>query len=282
MKKNILFIVLLFMSLNMSIVAQDKFHVFLCFGQSNMEGHAKIEAQDTIYIDGRFMMLQTVDCPELGRFKGNWYKAIPPLARCHTGLSPADYFGRTMVANLPSDTKVGVINVAVGGCRIELFDKENFQSYVDQSPEWLKNMVNEYDGNPYARLIEMAKLAQSQGGVIKGILLHQGESNNGETDWPQKVKKTYENILKDLNLEPNSVPLLAGELLDEEQYGACANMNLIINTLPNVIPNAHVISSKGCEGVKDRLHFSAAGYRTLGTRYAEKMLQLYNENSLKK
>ena len=47
MKKNILFIVLLFMSLNMSIVAQDKFHVFLCFGQSNMEGHAKIEAQDT-------------------------------------------------------------------------------------------------------------------------------------------------------------------------------------------------------------------------------------------
>ena len=59
-------------------------------------------------------------------------------------------------------------------------------------------------------------------------------------------------------------------------------MNLIINTLPNVIPNAHVISSKGCEGVKDRLHFSAVGYRTLGTRYAEKMLQLYKESSLKK
>lgn len=49
-------------------------------------------------------------------------------------------------------------------------------------------MVAEYDGNPYARLIELAKQA-SRCGVIKGILLHQGESNTGDSDWPMKVKK---------------------------------------------------------------------------------------------
>lgn len=269
---------LLIASFYVPVLAQDEFHVFLCFGQSNMEGNAPVEAMDTIDVDGRFMVLQAVDCPDLGRLQGNWYNAVPPLARCYTGLGPADYFGRTMVANLPSNVKVGVINVSIGGCKIELFDKENYHSYVDQAPEWLKNMVKEYDGNPYARLIEMGKLAQSQGGIIKGILLHQGESNNGETDWPEKVKKVYDNILQDLNLKADSVPLLAGQLLDEEQYGACAIMNPIINTLPDIIPDAHVVSSKGCEGVKDRLHFSAAGYRELGKRYAEMMLYLYKKD----
>ena len=69
--------------------------------------------------------MSAVDCPERGRVKGEWYKALPPLSRCHTGLTPCDYFGRTMVDNLPPNVKVGVINVAIGGCRIELFDKEN-------------------------------------------------------------------------------------------------------------------------------------------------------------
>src|ERR687883_2066296 len=101
--------------------SQDKnFYIFLCFGQSNMEGNARPEAQDSI-VDSRFQVLEAVNCPNLGREKGKWYTAIPPLCRCRTGLTPADYFGRTLVANLPKGVRVGVINVAVGGCKIELF-----------------------------------------------------------------------------------------------------------------------------------------------------------------
>lgn len=137
----------------------------------------------------------------------------------------------------------------------------------------MQNMVREYDGNPYARLVELGRKAQKDG-VIKGILLHQGESNTNDSIWPQKVKKVYDRLLKDLNLEPNSVPLLAGELVGKSQNGACASMNAIIATLPQVIPSAHVISSEGCEGVSDHLHFSAQGYRKLGKRYAQKMLSL--------
>lgn len=135
----------------------EKFHIYLCLGQSNMEGNAKIEACDTVNVTPRFKVLQAVDCPDLGREKGKWYTAVPPLARCGTGLTPADYFGRTLADSLPADVEIGVINVAVGGCRIELFDKDNYASYVAGSPDWLKNMVAEYDGNPYARLIELAK-----------------------------------------------------------------------------------------------------------------------------
>ena len=266
-----LFIGLFFSTMN--VFSQDPdFYIFLCFGQSNMEGNARFQAQDTT-VDNRFQVLEAVDCSDLGRIKGKWYTAVPPLCRCHTGLTPVDYFGRTLIANLPKNVRVGVINVAVGGCKIELFDKDNYQSYVSTAPDWLKNMVREYDGNPYGRLVEMAKLAQKDG-VIKGILIHQGESNTNDSIWPQKVKGVYDNLLKDLNLQINSVPLLAGELVNADQGGACASMNKIIATLPKTIPNSYLIPSSGCTGIPDHLHFTAEGYRELGKRYAAQMLTI--------
>jgi hypothetical protein len=253
--------------------AQDSnFHVYVSFGQSNMEGHAKFEARDTIG-NQRFLVLQSVDCPELGREAGKWYTAVPPLSRCDTGLTPTDYFGRTLIQNLPEDVKVGVINVAVGGSKIELFNKENYKDYVANAPDWMLPAINTYNGNPYGHLVDLARKAQEKG-VIKGILLHQGEFNTGDEQWPEKVKAVYENLLKDLNLNAEEVPLIAGEMVSEEQGGKCASMNKILAKLPQKIPNAHVVSSEGCEAVDDGLHFSAAGYRELGERYAEKMLSL--------
>ncbi|RXK87391.1 sialate O-acetylesterase [Filimonas effusa] len=256
---------------SLAYTQDSSFHIYLCFGQSNMEGNAKIET-DTI-VDPRFQMLATVDCPGLNRQMGHWYTAQSPLCRCRTGLGPADYFGRKMVEQLPASIRVGIINVSVGGCKIELFDKDGYASYVATAPEWLKNMVNEYDGNPYARLVDMAKRAQ-RAGAIKGILLHQGESNTGDTTWPLKVKKVYDNLLQDLQLPPGSLPLLAGELVNADQGGTCASMNKIIATLPQVIPSAYIISSAGCTDAPDNLHFNAQGYRMLGARYAARMLSL--------
>jgi len=134
-------------------------------------------------------------------------------------------------------------------------------------------MIKEYDGNPYGRLVEMAKLAQKDG-VIKGILLHQGESNSNDSLWTRKVKGVYDNLMKDLNLNPKNVPLLAGETVNADQNGICAGMNSIIATLPQTLPNSYVIFSAGCTDGPDNLHFSAAGYRELGKRYAKKMLSI--------
>jgi hypothetical protein len=135
------------------------------------------------------------------------------------------------------------------------------------------NIIKEYGGDPYGRLVEMAKLAQ-KAGVIKGILLHQGESNTKDSLWPQKVKVIYKNLLKDLKLKAKKVPLLAGEVVNADQGGVCASMNAIIGTLPQAIPTAHVISSAGCTDSRDNLHFNAAGYRKFGKRYAVQMLSL--------
>ncbi len=256
-----------------NVVAQDpNFHIYLCFGQSNMEGQGVIEEQDRI-ITPRFKVLQSLDCPGLERKKQTWYAAIPPLSQCGSGLSPADYFGKTLVKKLPDSIKVGVINVAVGGCDIRLFDKDLYTAHDSTYTEdWFTDKVKAYGGNPYAHLIQLAKLAQ-QDGVIKGILLHQGETNTGDDQWPTYVKKIYDNLLADLSLAANSIPLLAGELVSIPD-SCCDRMNPIINTLPNVLPNAYVISSSGCTA-QDNAHFDAAGYRELGTRYATQMLALY-------
>jgi alpha-L-fucosidase 2 len=238
-----------------------------------MEGFPGIEEQDKTPVDERFRVLAAVDFPSLGRKKGEWYPAIPPLCRPSNGLCPADYFGRTLVSNLPPSVKVGVVNVSVAGCKIELFQNDDFQTYAASAPKWMTNIINGYGGNPYQYLVSVAQLAQKDG-IIKGILLHQGESNTNDKEWPNKVKTVYENLLKDLNLKAQDVPLLAGEVVNADQHGACASMNKIIDDLPKTIPTAHVISSQGCASRPDHLHFTPAGYRELGSRYGEAMLPL--------
>lgn len=272
MKKNklIVFTGLLLFTLN--LFAQDSnFHIYLCFGQSNMEGQGKIEEQDKI-VDSRFQVMQALDCSNPERIKGKWHTATPPLCQCKSGLSPIDYFGRTLVKNLPDSIKVGVINVAIGGCDIRLFDKDKYQDYDSTfTEEWFTNKIINYEGNPYKYLINLAQLAQ-QDGVIKGILLHQGETNTGDEKWPSYVKKIYSDMLADLSLSADSVPLLAGEVMSA-QVNCCSSMNTIINKLPNTIPTAYVISSDDCTA-QDKAHFDSEGYRKIGKRYATTMLSL--------
>lgn len=249
------------------------FHIYLCFGQSNMEGNAKIEAQDRKGINTRFRMMAAVDMANTGRKMGQWYAAVPPLCRAWTGLTPADYFGRTLVENLPDSIKVGVINVSVGGCSIDLFDEDKTEGVIARSADWFKGFCRDYDNKPFRRLMDMAKKAQKVG-VIKGILLHQGCTDNGQQDWPQRVKLVYDRMLSELGLNAQDVPLLVGELMSKEDGGCCYAHNAVIANIRETIPTAHVVSSMGCPGAKDQLHFTAEGYRILGRRYAATMLEL--------
>ena len=253
--------------------ADPNFQIYLCFGQSNMEGNATPEAQDYESVPERFQVMAAVNFSNPKREMGKWYTAVPPLCRQGTGLTPADYFGRTMCENLPEEVKIGVVHVAIGGTSIKGFMEELCGDYIAGDADWFKNIMSNYDNNPFRRLVDIAKKAQ-QYGVIKGILMHQGETDGGMGNWAENVKKVYERLLSELNLSADNVPLLAGETVQTEEGGHCGGFNNVIATLPNVIPTAHVISSKGCKQKGDGLHFTAEGYRIIGKRYAEKMLEL--------
>ncbi|MDE6689670.1 MAG: acetyl xylan esterase [Prevotella sp.] len=272
--RNIIVMILLSMPLGTLKAAVDEnFYIYLCFGQSNMEGAARPEAQDLVSPGPRFLLMSAVDDPQRGRKMGEWCEAVPPLCRPNTGLTPVDYFGRTMIQGLPENIRVGVIHVAIGGIRIEGFMPDSIANYVKTAPGWMKGMLEAYDNNPYERLVTLAKKAQ-QDGVIKGILMHQGESNTGDQEWANKVQYVYDHLLGDLQLKPEEVPLLAGEVVQANGKGQCIAMNKQIQELPKTLHTSLVISSTGCTNGPDNLHFDAPGYRELGRRYGEKMLSL--------
>ena len=268
------------MALSQVNAAPDpNFHIYLAFGQSNMEGQGDIGDQDRS-VDERFQLLWSADggsCNQ-GASKGKWIKATPPLAHCQGAkLGPADYFGRTMVEKADSQIKVGIISVAVAGCSIKLFDKDNYKSYVSsqQGQSWMIQRINAYGGNPYGRLIEMAKKAQEDG-VIKGIIFHQGETDAGDGQWPSAVKKVYDNIIKDLDLG-NDIPFLAGEVL---RTGVSKGANNNIAKLPQQSKNFYVVSSEGFNqalGDGQNVHFTSQEYRDFGKRYAEKMIEVLGD-----
>ena len=276
------------MALAMSVIFTSKavaqtpdpnFYIYLCFGQSNMEAGAIPADKDKDFTDERFQFLAAVDMPRFGRTMGNWYQATPPICRQENNMGPVDFFGRKMIENLPDSIKVGVINVSVAGAKLELWDKDACEAYLamenaDPARQWLGRMAQQYGNSPYQRLLEMARIAQKSG-VIKGMLVHQGESNPDDPQWCGRLKKIHDDLCSGLGLNPDEIPLLAGELKQAEQGGECAAFNkAVLAHLPEVMKNGYVISSVGCESTGDQFHFSTEGMRLMGYRMAEKMLEL--------
>ena len=258
-----------------SAAPDPNFHIYIAYGQSNMEGNATNFDKN---VDGkehpRVKMFATTSCSNLGRpTVGEMYPAVPPMFKCNAGLSPADWFGRHMADSLP-DVTIGIIPVAQGGTSIRLFDPDDYANYLRTSESWLQNGAKAYgnDGNAMGRIIEVAKKAQEKG-VIKGIILHQGETDGGMSNWEQIVKKTYEYMLKQLNLKAEETPFVAGEMVDG---GSCKGFNTRVHNLSQYIVNFGVASSKGYGSKGDGLHFTVEGYRGMGLRYAQEMLKLIN------
>ena len=227
-------------------------HVFLLLGQSNMAGYPKAQAADKVE-DSRIMVLGFDECSATGRHTDQWDIAAPPLHECwNSAIGPGDWFAKTMIDRYPSGDTIRLVPCAISGERIETFMKNG--------------------GSKYSWIINRARLAQQAGGVIEGILFHQGESNNGDTSWPGKVNQLVKDLKADLGL--GNIPFLAGELL---YSGSCAGHNTLINQLPGIISNCYVISASGLvvdpADTQWRLHFGHDSQVTFGQRYAQKMIQ---------
>jgi hypothetical protein len=267
MYTRLLLLVLFFVqSIGVFSQADTTFHIYLMFGQSNMEGQGIIEAQDRV-TNPRVKMLQDSTCPNLNRVYGKWYTAAPPLNRCWGKLGPGDSFGRILGEKAPSYVRtIGLVNVSVSGCNIYIY-KKGCPDGLDQYSKGIPFNCG------YTWLLDLAKKAQ-QVGVIKGIIFHQGETNTSDPNWKYTVQQIVADLKSDLGL--GDIPFLAGELLYAQYNSCCSAHNIEINKLPALIPNAHVISAAGLPG-GDVAHFTSASYRTLGERYAQKMLKLvYN------
>ena len=255
--------------------AQDpNLHIYLAYGQSNMSGQATVTDKDRVQ-DPRFLVLRAAN--HSNQKVGEFYPAAPPMGHSQSKVGIVDIFGRKMIKELPDSITVAVANVAIGGQSIDLFDKDRNAAYVqnakNKNDTWWIQYLNEYGGDVHKRIVEMGKIAK-QKGVIKGFLFHQGEADYQMKDWPERVKKVYDQFIEELELDPEKTPILLGELAPTGDLGW---RNDAVKEAAGLIPNGYVISAQGCPAIKEpsyTLHFTRDGYQTLGERYAEKMLEL--------
>jgi len=236
--------------------------IFLLFGQSNMAGVPTAQALDQA-TNARVKVLAFNNCTNLGRTYNNWYTAAPPLHGCYEGVGPGDWFAKTLIDSSAADT-IGLVPCALSGVDIDFFRKNVVSA---RRSEFSIPPDNHWTG-AYEWMIQRLQLAQKKG-TIKGILLHQGESDNGQQVWVTKVKEIITNLKTDLGL--SDLPFMVGEL---PYNGCCSAHNKIIAQIPSNVTNSAVVSASGLTGMLDVYHFDLAGQREMGKRYAKAYLGL--------
>jgi hypothetical protein len=254
------------------------FHCYLLFGQSNMAGGGATSDNKALDCDTtpRIKVLAFCDCsgssPDcnrpLNRTHDTWYTSFPPIHICSEGISPGDFFAKTMLDSIRPDITVGLIPCALSGQSIDVFKKGGSGFNI---PTWAHPTIG--GGSPYSWMLDRCKIAQ-QTGVIKGFLFHQGESDNGSPTWIARVTAIFDNLKKDLGLD-DKLPVVVGELRQDNvsPLPCCAGHNKLVDSLAKAYPNCAVASSKDLTGNgKDTWHFTAAGMREMGKRYAKALL----------
>jgi hypothetical protein len=241
-----------------------KWDLFLLFGQSNMSGIPQPEAADKV-TNPRIKVMAYDNCTNLGRTYGQWYLASPPLSECNLGVGPGDYFAKTLIdtsdkLGLGIDT-IGLISCSISGAPIDMFLKGVTSTRRGEFKVPPDNKLQ----NAYPWMVARIKEAQKKG-VVRGILFHQGESNQDKQDWPGQVKAVVDSLRKDCEL--GDAPFLAGELRYLNQgAGATNTHNALIAKLPAMITNCSVVSAKGLPGMNDQWHFNLVANREFGHRY---------------
>ena len=220
---------------------KEAFHVYLLIGQSNMAGRAPIgeaEAQPT----NKVYLLNAED---------EWEPASNPLNRYSTirkglgmqKLNPGYSFAQEML-DPKTGNRIGLVVNAKGGTKIE---------------QWAK-------GTHFYKEAVRRGLEAKKTGTLKGILWHQGESNNGNPDgYAEKLAQLVEDLRQDFGIK--DLPFVAGQIIGPSK------INDEIARLPELSSNTGVASSEGLKTM-DRWHFDAPSMKELGRRYASAMKAL--------
>ncbi|MFB9054209.1 DNRLRE domain-containing protein [Formosa undariae] len=231
--------------------SKDEFDVYLLIGQSNMAGRGEIGALDEVPLENAYLFDGTA-----------WENAKAPLNKYSTvrkdieyqKLNPGYTFARKLAAY--TNRGIGLVVNARGGTKIELWEKG--YSGADD--------LDLYE-EAVARLLEAKK-----DGMFKGIIWHQGESNqNSSSTYMQKLKQLVADLRADLG---ENAFFVAGEI--NKWRAASVPLNTIISTVSNDINQASFVKSDDLAPINGDLedpHFDTFSQRILGGLYADEILE---------
>ena len=233
---------------------EQRLHLFLLAGQSNMAGRGVVEMVDRA-VHPRVFVLDRED---------RWVPGVDPMHfdKPIAGVGPGRSFGMAVAAALPS-ARIGLIPAAVGGSPITA---------------WQPGVLYAETGaHPYDDAIRRARIAMREG-ELKAILWHQGESDANPRDAPlyaERLRALVERFRADLG-DPD-LPVIVGQLgrFEGKPWSPShAQVDAAHRALPDLLRNARFVSAEGLAHKGDTLHFSAEAARALGRRYAEAYLAL--------
>lgn len=236
-----------------SAQVDSNFHLYLLIGQSNMAGRGVVDAESKT-IHPQIFMLDSLN---------QWRPATDPMHfdKPIAGVGPGISFAKNILGD-DKEIKIGLIPGAWGGSPIKVW--EPGATYLN--------------AHPYDDAIARTKIAM-QKGVLKGILWHQGESDNDSVNAPlylSKLKVLINRLRTDL--QNPGLPFIAGEI---GHFNKTDFINAVINQLPATVLNTAVVTAKNLSDKGDQLHFDAIAARELGKRYAIAMQQLQSNAALK-
>lgn len=223
------------------------YDVFLLIGQSNMAGRGTMLPADTLPVAGVWL-LNAEGRPVAARSPLNRYSSI----RKDLGMQqicPGDGFAAALHAATGRDILL-VVN-ARGGSALA---------------EWMPGTTY------YDEAVRRTRQAMRYG-RLRAILWHQGESDSSAPDtYLPRLAAMVDSLRRDLGC--GRVPFIAGETA--QWRPATEAINRCIRRIGDAIPASAWVSSEGCTPLRDDEdpHFSREGQLLLGSRYAEKVLEM--------
>jgi hypothetical protein len=239
----------------------ERLDLFLLMGQSNMKGRGVMPEEPLA--DPRIVAMHVRD--------DQWYLARHPLhltgdaqtfaGHDNAGVGPGLRFAETVAAAAPN-VRIGLIPCAVGGTRIDLWQK---------------------GARLYDNAVRRAKLAVETTapvkGRIRGALWLQGEADSPPDRaavYEAKLLKLVDDLRADLG-EPD-LPFIActiGEMKADTDRQQRPAINTILLKLPELRPNTACVDARELKtSIGDGVHFDTAAQNEIGKRYAEQYRRL--------
>ena len=267
--------------------AREKVHLYLCIGQSNMQGAGSPYDAALDSPVARVIKFGSRDSKEPLFVKGGHNLTLLDTTSSNVGMGLE--FGKTLLASeTDPEVVIGIINHALGSSAIEWWAP----SVIDNK------QVNPATGLNYYLYDEAVQRvnAATNFGVLKGVLWHQGEYNSGTNTSPNSDPNGYAARLQGLvtNLRNSfsnpSLPFICGKFVPatwtyaDGSPGAFTGLpyrstvEAALADLPNQRTNTFCVDNNGLRGRSDQLiHFDAYSQRLLGQRYASAMIGFYSD-----
>jgi len=227
-------------------VFSGEVHVFLLAGQSNMVGRASFDS-GTGYPSGTLQYPQPTGYPTYT--DTTTIAATPPLD--HWDENPGS-MGLALQFTIDYAAATGATVVLIPAA-------DGGTGFVDNN--WNPGNIR------YEHAVDAtnALMAANPDWIFKGILWHQGERDNSNSNFKVQLHRMIQQMREDITVADQNTPFILGELLAGGSQTTALNSGVLTNT-PTYNYRTALVSSASLTSY-DNLHFDSASLRTFGTRY---------------